>query len=92
MKAYAVMAAGFVLLITLLQSASAQKDSLMVTQDYITMKYGFIDENGTIIIPAIYNTAYDFSEGYAYVETDEKTGFIDKTGTIKILVKFRQDY
>lgn len=47
-------------------------------------KYGFLDKFGRLAVPAIYESAYDFSEGLAYVELNGKWGFIDKTGRTAI--------
>jgi hypothetical protein len=46
--------------------------------------YGFINTQGTQVIPYIYTDALDFSEGLAYVKNDEHTGYIDKTGKFVI--------
>jgi hypothetical protein len=43
-------------------------------------KYGFIDKTDKVVIPIIYDDAYNFSEGLARVELDGKWGYIDKTG------------
>ena len=46
-------------------------------------KYGYIDENFNIIIPAIYNFAAEFCDDVAEVDIDLKTyACIDKTGKI----------
>lgn len=39
-----------------------------------------MDKMGKIIIPPIYQTAGDFSEGKAYVSSETFNGFIDTTG------------
>lgn len=41
---------------------------------------GFIDKAGKVVIPAEYDGAEDFSEGFAAVQKNGKWGFIDKTG------------
>lgn len=46
----------------------------------ITNKYGYVNTEGEIVIPCIYDTAYDFCEGIAPVCKDGQWGFIDKTG------------
>lgn len=52
----------------------------VMTDEY---KWGYIDENGDLVIPAIY-TAYPFghkfSEGLALVETEQKKAYIDTDG------------
>ncbi len=53
-------------------------------------KFGFADESKCIVIPCIYKTAYDFSEGLASVENDAcKWGFINKKGDIVIPFIYR---
>ncbi|MFT5820384.1 MAG: hypothetical protein ACI8ZM_001623 [Crocinitomix sp.] len=41
-------------------------------------KYGFVDSTGNIIIPIIYEGAYEFNEGIAPVLFNDKWGLIDK--------------
>ena len=53
------------------------KVRVLVGDDY---KFGYLDKFGKIAIPIIYENAYDFSEGLAFVEKDGKWGFIDKNG------------
>jgi hypothetical protein len=59
-------------------------------------KFGYIDKNGTIIIPAIYSyessskTIPAFSKGYVKVKKDGKYGLIDKTG--KVAIPFEYEY
>ncbi len=43
------------------------------------IKFGYMDKMGKIIIPPIYQTAGDFSEGKAYVSSETFNGFIDIT-------------
>lgn len=45
-------------------------------------KKGFIDVNGRVVIPMIYENARSFHEGYAAVRVDRKWGFLklDRTG------------
>ena len=44
-------------------------------------KYGYIDKQGTEVIPLKYDYANNFSEGLALVGLADKYGFIDKQGT-----------
>ncbi len=53
-------------------------------------KYGFINKKGKIKIPAIYNKAFPFINGLAYVELDGKVGYINKTGNEIIPIKYKQ--
>jgi hypothetical protein len=53
-----------------------------------TVRYGFIDATGKMVIPAAYEKAYKFSAGLAAVKTGDKWGFIDKTGKMAIEPRF----
>lgn len=43
-------------------------------------KFGFINKQGKLVIPAIYNRAHEFSEGLAAIEENNNWGYIDPTG------------
>ena len=45
-----------------------------------TKGVGFIDWTGKVVIPAEYETVWNFSEGFARVKKNEKIGYIDKAG------------
>ncbi len=64
----------------------------MYAMDYVCKggKWGYIDTTGTVIIPIKYESADDFSEGFAAVEMKGKKALIDKTG--KVLTEFKYDY
>lgn len=48
-------------------------------------KYGFVDKDGTVVIPLIYDDAAQrFEEGTARVKKDRKWGFVDKEGTVVV--------
>ena len=49
-------------------------------------KYGFINQQGVLVIACKYNFAFDFSEGLACVQKSKRYGAIDKTG--KIIIPF----
>jgi hypothetical protein len=51
-------------------------------------KWGFIDQNGEMIIDAIYSEAYNFNEGIATVVLNGKFGFINSKGEIAIETKY----
>jgi hypothetical protein len=56
-------------------------------------KYGYIDENGNIIIPVKYKIAHDFEKGRALVANEDyKYGFIDKTGNEIVACKYSKLY
>lgn len=44
------------------------------------IKIGYMNKLGETVIPAIYDYADDFSEGKAYVKSNDFQGFIDTTG------------
>ena len=50
---------------------------------------GFIYWTGKVVIPAEYDNAGDFSEGFAWVVKNGKIGFIDNTG--KVITSFQYD-
>ena len=47
-------------------------------------KWGFIDIEGNLKVPCIYNSVLDFNEGLAAVEKDGKWGYVDTEGNLKI--------
>lgn len=51
-------------------------------------KYGYIDKDKNLIINAVFDDAYPFSNGNAPVEIDGKWGLIDKTGKFVIEPKY----
>lgn len=61
------------------------------TNDYFVNggKWGYINETGKLIIPAKYDGADPFYEGFAIVDVNGKKAFIDKTG--KAICPFMYD-
>ena len=51
-------------------------------------KWGFVNLEGKSIIPAIYDDAKDFSDGFAAVCLNKKWGFINKQGKTEIAFKY----
>ncbi|MEG1700059.1 MAG: WG repeat-containing protein, partial [Alistipes sp.] len=47
-------------------------------------KRGFVDKNGTVVIPLKYDDVGNFREGLAGVRLNGKYGYIDKNGTVVI--------
>ena len=43
-------------------------------------KYGFVNKDGKLIIPLIYDEALTFSEGFVAVKQNGKWGYLDSTG------------
>lgn len=60
----------------------------VVNKEYDDRMYGFIDKNGSEIVPLKYNDALSFSEGKTYVMNAEERGYIDKTG--KMLFRLQE--
>jgi len=54
-----------------------------------TMKWGYIDKTGKLVIPAQYESAAPFSEGLAAINNCDEAFFIDKTGKKIVLGNFR---
>ena len=54
-----------------------------------TMKWGYIDKTGKLVIPAQFESAAPFSEGLAVIHNCEQAYFIDKTGKTVISGNFR---
>ena len=45
-----------------------------------TLKWGYMNREGQLVVDYIYDEAADFSEGVAWVANDDFQGFIDKSG------------
>jgi len=54
-----------------------------------TMKWGYIDKTGKLVIPPQFETAEPFSEGLAAIHTCDHSFFIDKTGKRVIVGEFK---
>jgi len=61
-----------------------KEKKLILKTNEVKFRYGFEDENGKEVVPAIYSLASDFRDGYAIVVDDETQyrKFIDTTGKI----------
>lgn len=53
-----------------------------------SFKYGYLNKNGELITPFKFDSANNFSEGYASVKLGDKWGFIDKNGEMVINPKY----
>jgi tetratricopeptide (TPR) repeat protein len=53
-------------------------------------KYGFIDINGSIVIPLIYDDLRDFKNGFAAAKLNSKWGFINQKGLLAIDAKYSE--
>ncbi|MGH9932431.1 MAG: WG repeat-containing protein [Pyrinomonadaceae bacterium] len=54
-----------------------------------TMRYGFIDKTGKLVIPARFESAAPFSEGLAAIHQCDQSFFIDKTGKTVIAENYK---
>jgi hypothetical protein len=58
-------------------------EGLLIFRDTDNLKYGFIDKNGEIALPAVYDSVVCvFNNGLALVEMDDKLAYINKQGEI----------
>ena len=55
-------------------------DGLICVRSIDTDKYGFANAKGQIVIPFLYDEAFDFKEGVARVSKNGKDEYIDKSG------------
>lgn len=65
-------------------SSNANKEYVSSSNLYrilVADKYGFMDENGKIVIEPQFEWAYLFSEGVCFARIGERRGLIDSTGT-----------
>lgn len=59
---------------------SGFQEGLSAVKDLASGKFGYIDKTGRMVIPAIYDSALQFSDGLGFVRKDKKAGFIDHSG------------
>ncbi|MCL2572859.1 MAG: WG repeat-containing protein [Defluviitaleaceae bacterium] len=52
--------------------------------------FGFIDRNGTEVIPLVYSAAFSFSEFLAAVRLGDMWGFVDPHGNMQINLRYHQ--
>ncbi|AZN42416.1 WG repeat-containing protein [Paenibacillus albus] len=62
-----------------------QSEGMILVQDDLTEKYGYINRYGKVILPYQYNEAANFSNGLALVKNDHNQNeYIDAAGKVKI--------
>lgn len=52
-------------------------------------KWGFVDEKGTLVIPAVFDEAYSFDEGVSRVVRNDLYGLIDKKGKFIVPCQYK---
>lgn len=62
-------------------------DGLIQVSSRESSKKGFINKKGQWVLPPIYDYAFGFSEGLAYVVQDKRIGYINKKGKWILLLK-----
>lgn len=73
-------------LITAISVTFAQ--DLKPKKDKSTKKYGFVNKSDEWVVPATYDDADKFKEGYAKIYTDKKEGLINEKGNVVIAPQF----
>jgi hypothetical protein len=53
--------------------------------------FGYVDDTGKMVIPAIYERAFHFRYGFAKVKKNDKWGAIDTNGKVVIPFKYEND-
>ena len=66
------------------KSDSPFNNGLVRVMDRSTGKFGYVNKSGEMIIPADYQVAYTFYNGYASVMIDNEYHYIDETGNIVV--------
>jgi len=51
-------------------------------------KWGFINTNGVLVVPAVYDSVEEYSEGLAAVKSNHRWGYIDRQGKLVIRCKY----
>jgi len=80
--------AGVLVLFASLLSCSPVSGDAGLYPVRIDGRYGYIDANERLIIPAKFQEAEVFSEGLAAVKQEGKYGYIDASGTMVIAPEF----
>lgn len=85
MKLYVLIQ--LILIVPLLTFAQGQSETMLypIVEDG---RFGYIDENGSVVIKPQFNDAKPFHEGLARVKIGAKWGFINRAGNLAILPQF----
>lgn len=70
------------------ESTSSTSSDINLKPVRVNGKYGFVDKNDRMIIPASFQKAMDYFEGLAAVKYSDKWGFVDDKGNIVVDCKF----
>jgi len=62
--------------------------SIIINDD----RYGLLDEDGTLLIPCIYDWIDFYKEGIARVFLDDKVGYVEADGTINFIDRWNDHY
>jgi len=54
----------------------------------VDSKYGYMDANCRMVVPAQFDEAFEFTEGLAAVKAGDKWGYIDRSGKFVIAPRF----
>ena len=66
----------------------AEENNLMIPGRRFGGKWGYVDEAGTLVVPAQYTHAYAFSDGLGMVwNRPEGTLFFDRSGVIQLRIR-----
>ncbi|HJS97832.1 MAG TPA: WG repeat-containing protein [Terriglobales bacterium] len=86
-RAY-LLAAAAVFLFGAIRAQSQQRHFGLPFLVKVSGKYGFMDGNCQMTIPARYSQAFDFTEGLAAVKIDGKWGHVNQAGALVIPAAF----
>jgi hypothetical protein len=78
----------YILILLLFCSFNIKAQNESPIRFYQNYKAGFKDKNGKIIVPALFESASEFKNGFAIVSVNNKKGFIDQNGKIVIEIQF----
>ncbi|GHU50910.1 hypothetical protein FACS1894127_6770 [Clostridia bacterium] len=53
--------------------------TIQITMNDLSTKHGLIDENGVLVIPAVYDAIGTFSEGLRYIQSGNKKTYVDSS-------------
>jgi len=63
-------------------------EGLVISENTVTKKYGFIDTSGVLVIPYLFEDVSSFSEGLAPASLNGKYGYINRKAEIVISMQY----